>query len=187
LLFSFAVIACRLAPVPIRFWANPRRAREVAAAQSFSTHPGPIAACCCEFLAFAIARAIAEPNGLVGAKGGARVADWLDATAAAFVEELDAEGLDGRGWSEVRRLLASCESEDSTERCWNWRAETLDINHTLCRRGGMYNGYPVRLESEGNGGGREGGGVNVVIISVTRCIIDAWRDASIDATMRNRQ
>jgi ADP-ribosyl-[dinitrogen reductase] hydrolase len=139
----------RLAPVPVRFWANPRKAREIAALQSYSTHPGPIAACCCEFLAFATARAIAAPDGLVGGDGGVHVVEWLDATVAAFVADIDAEGLSGPGWDELRRLLASQEPPDSLERNWNWRARSLDICNTLARRGRTYNGHPVIPEYYG--------------------------------------
>lgn len=133
----------RLAPVPILFWANHGRGREVAAAQSYTTHPGPMAACCCEFLTFATARAIVNPEGTVGGPDGAFVASWLDDTVKAFLSELDAEGKTGPGWDELRRLLASAEPDDSPERCWNWRADSLQIVSTLARRGRSYNGHPV--------------------------------------------
>mmetsp|Transcript_33600 Transcript_33600/g.88246 ORF Transcript_33600/g.88246 Transcript_33600/m.88246 type:complete len:551 (-) Transcript_33600:159-1811(-) len=134
----------RLAPVPIRYWADPAAARRVAVAQSVTTHPGIIAACCCEFLAFAVQRAIAAaaPIGRAGSDGD-EVVQWLDETAGAFVTQMDAEGRAGSGWDELRRLLASAEPDDSKERSWNWRAKSLDINGTLTRRGAFYNGYPV--------------------------------------------
>jgi ADP-ribosylglycohydrolase len=43
----------------------------------------------------------------------------------------------------LRRLLRASEADDSKERCWNWRAATLDLRGTLARRGRTYNGYPV--------------------------------------------
>jgi len=33
--------------------------------------------------------------------------------------------------------------ENSTERSWNWKSKSLEINKTLRRRGRSYNGYPV--------------------------------------------
>merc|ERR1712087_620639 len=42
------------------------------------------------------------------------------------------------------RLLKSNESDDSTERCWNWKCAygDLGIDKTMVNRGSRYNGYP---------------------------------------------
>ena len=57
---------------------------------------------------------------------------------------LSPQGRQGEpGTDEIRRLILSAEPADSTERNWNWRAESLDILGTLRRRGHSYNGYPV--------------------------------------------
>lgn len=37
-----------------------------------------------------------------------------------------------------------------TERCWNWKNETLDIAGTLAARGWSYNGYPVSADYFGS-------------------------------------
>jgi len=42
----------------------------------------------------------------------------------------------------LRRLLSSSEPSESMERCWNWRADSLDLRQTVARRGSLYNGYP---------------------------------------------
>jgi len=44
----------------------------------------------------------------------------------------------------VIRLLRSAESDDSTERCWNWKCRygELGIDLTMRNRGSRYNGYP---------------------------------------------
>jgi ADP-ribosylglycohydrolase len=44
---------------------------------------------------------------------------------------------------QVLRLLNSSEIDESTERCWNWKSDSLQINHTINQRGRKYNGYPV--------------------------------------------
>ena len=42
------------------------------------------------------------------------------------------------------KLLRSSESDDSTERCWNWKCSygELGIDKTMVNRGSTYNGYP---------------------------------------------
>merc|ERR1711977_766753 len=44
---------------------------------------------------------------------------------------------------EIRQLIASKEPDGSTERCWNWKADKLQIERTIANRGRRYNGYPV--------------------------------------------
>merc|ERR1719191_1156729 len=41
------------------------------------------------------------------------------------------------------KWLVTSRPERPTERCWNWKADSLDIAGTLRARGRSYNGYPV--------------------------------------------
>merc|ERR1719454_2794798 len=41
------------------------------------------------------------------------------------------------------KWLVTSRPERATERCWNWKAESLDIAASLRARGRSYNGYPV--------------------------------------------
>ena len=51
----------RLSPVPVRFFHDAGGAARAAARESsYATHPGPIAACACEFFSYLIASAIAD-------------------------------------------------------------------------------------------------------------------------------
>ena len=51
----------RLSPVPVRYFYDAvGAARAVARESSYATHPGPIAACACEFFSYLIASAIAD-------------------------------------------------------------------------------------------------------------------------------
>ena len=51
----------RLSPVPVRFFHDAGGAARAAAKESsYATHPGPIAACACEFFSYLIASAIAD-------------------------------------------------------------------------------------------------------------------------------
>ena len=45
--------------------------------------------------------------------------------------------------AEMKALIESSQPQDGTERCWNWKADSLDISGSLERRGDMYNGYSV--------------------------------------------
>jgi len=44
----------------------------------------------------------------------------------------------------MMKLIKSEESDDSTERCWNWKSKygELGIDKTMINRGSHYNGYP---------------------------------------------
>ena len=117
----------RLAPIPVFFHGDIAEARRVAGESSHCTHPGALAARACRLLAHIVVRAMhastKDPQ------------QFLDACAAEYLHDT--------GCDELRRLLRSSEPDDSKERCWNWKAETLDIEGTLKRRGASYNGYPV--------------------------------------------
>jgi ADP-ribosyl-[dinitrogen reductase] hydrolase len=124
----------RLAAIPIFHHRSLPAARAFGHESSLTTHPGPIAAQACAFLSYAIAQAIRQ-----GIGGG----------APSFLEEVTADylallaGMVGDGRDELRALLESRQPDDGPERCWNWKAETLDITGTLGRRGKRYHGYDV--------------------------------------------
>lgn len=146
----------RLAPVPLRYHNDIATARRVARESSLTTHPGPLAAEACAFLAHAIVRAVHrggdddDHDEEEEERGGAR--GFLDELAREYEEEVlreraasseaTPEGL--RAVEAVRRLLR-CEGcgEWSTERCWHWRDPCPGIERTLANRGTEYNGYPV--------------------------------------------
>lgn len=131
----------RLAPVPLAHRTSAAAAARVAAASSLTTHPGPIAAEACAFLATLLVRAMAEFRTTDTAESARafleRVADEYVAT------ELGAgqEGGSRPGTAELARVLRSAEA-DGLERCWNWRAASLEVRATLAARGSTYNGYP---------------------------------------------
>merc|ERR1719284_1385030 len=47
-----------------------------------------------------------------------------------------------RGWDQMKWLVTSS-PVSAKERCWNWKADTLDLAGTIGARGYSYNGYPV--------------------------------------------
>ena len=55
----------------------------------------------------------------------------------------------GCGIDEMKWLVTSSPVRD-TERCWNWKHETLDIESSLKARGWSYNGYPVSADYFGS-------------------------------------
>ena len=46
----------------------------------------------------------------------------------------------------VLKLLASAEDEASTEVCWNWRSDELDVLKAFANRGESYNGHQVKKD-----------------------------------------
>ena len=61
----------RLAPIPVAYHRDPDVACDLAAQSSLTTHPGPLAAEACAFMAFLIVRAINwTTSGSSGASGG---------------------------------------------------------------------------------------------------------------------
>mmetsp|Transcript_48169 Transcript_48169/g.134643 ORF Transcript_48169/g.134643 Transcript_48169/m.134643 type:complete len:308 (-) Transcript_48169:420-1343(-) len=195
----------RLAPIPVAYHRDSDVACDLAAQSSLTTHPGPLAAEACAFMAFLIVRAINWPTS--GASGGGNKGGagddpkgFLDTCVEEYTqklearietltvqaaeaeaeagEEMNAAAADGGGTRvrstflnrfrpasapsppappkksnpaaksleaarEIQRLMRSTEPDDSCERCWNWRAEDLQVVQTCVRRGYSYNGYPV--------------------------------------------
>ena len=134
----------RLAPVPIAYRLDARAAAAAAAESSYTTHPGPMAAEACAFLATLCVRAMAEFEPAQQAESARafliRVADEYAASELAPPAATEAAR---RGTAELRRLLLSSEPQGGLETCWNWRDAHLDVAGTLERRGRQYNGYPV--------------------------------------------
>ena len=134
----------RLAPVPIAYRLDARAAAAAAAESSYTTHPGPMAAEACAFLATLCVRAMAEFEPAQQAESARafliRVADEYAASELAPPAATEAAR---RGTAELRRLLLSSEPQGGLETCWNWRDAHLDVAGTLKRRGRQYNGYPV--------------------------------------------
>jgi ADP-ribosylglycohydrolase len=78
----------RLAPIPIFFSRDVDEAMRCAKLSSLATHPGPIAAEACAFLAFAIATAIHDPRLPLRAASTLTAATWLDEIADAYLDRL---------------------------------------------------------------------------------------------------
>jgi hypothetical protein len=127
----------RLAAIPLRFHGDVALARERSYESSLTTHPGPMAAEACAFMAHVIVRALHRP----AAPETTTAAQFLDACCREYLTVLGAEPVGAKG--QLARLLRSDEAADSLERCWNWRAPDLDLEGTVHRRGKTYNGYPV--------------------------------------------
>jgi len=123
----------RLAAVPIAFWRD--AAASVARASSLTTHPGPIAAAACAYLATLIAKALNNER-----RPGESARSFLERVADVYIDSEVAD--DCEASQLMRRLLRSAEPGVSLERCWNWRATSLDLRGTMERRGAVYNGYP---------------------------------------------
>ena len=142
----------RLAPVALHHLrvGEERCVRGVAAlhadarASSLTTHPGPIAAEACAFLAHLIAEAVFhfDAPDVEDASDAAASRAFLINVADGYDAMLAATCSDRPGLDELRRLLRAAEPEGSAERCWNWRSERLDIGSTMRARGCSYNGYP---------------------------------------------
>jgi ADP-ribosylglycohydrolase len=91
----------RLAAIPVRFWRDPKLAASVAGRSSYATHPGPIAAACCEFLAWLIALTIGRDDGdgggiadttSPGITAAGTVAEWLDVAVDCYVAGFHNDG-----------------------------------------------------------------------------------------------
>jgi ADP-ribosylglycohydrolase len=128
----------RLAPVALFHWADAEAAARDAAASSYTTHPGPIAAEACQFLAHLLVHAMRDFRH-DGSEGAAR--RFLVHVADAYEHELSCRA-EEPGVESLRRLLRADEP-DGPELCWNWRGPTLRIDRAIAARGRVYNGYPV--------------------------------------------
>lgn len=152
----------RLAPIPIFFHRSLPEARKFAKLSSQTTHPGQTAATCCDFLSFAIFRAINNTaRGLTakrfldsivqeyvdemtkgsGAPGGVHK-NLLRVLKKKITKKKGAEEAERTDYHNLLRVLKSAEP-DGKERCWNWKSSSLNIKETLAARGDYYNGYPV--------------------------------------------
>eukprot|EP00493_Phyllostaurus_siculus_P012616 UN12800 len=107
---------------------------------SFTTHPGPIAAEACAFMATVIVRAIHRPEGPPD-----NVQEWLQSV----VDDYATNVLENvpKGHEEaaklMRQLLESNEPDNSNEVGWNWKDANIKLERTIANRGRRYNGYPV--------------------------------------------
>lgn len=128
----------RLAAMPIFFHRDAAEASRFAAESSLTTHPGPIASEACACLAWLLVHAIEVDPPRPDAR---RLLDRIVSEYLACLATRSAPGV-----AEVRALLESRQPDDSLERNWNWRSDSLDITGTLRRRGERYNGYPVLPE-----------------------------------------
>jgi len=135
----------RLAPVALFLRAAPvDELHRVARLSSYTTHPGRVAAEACAALAHLVAKALRRP---AGSPPDAK--RFLEEATQDFLEVSRLAGQSGPGYEELGWLLASCPVRE-TERCWNWKAESLDIAATLAARGWSYNGYPVTADYFGS-------------------------------------
>jgi len=133
----------RLAPIPIFLHAASfeelcRTARD----SSFTTHPGFVAAEACALLAHLVRQAITRGPDPVNVK------DFLDLETQDFYAKALSDK-EGPGFDEMKWLVTSSPVRD-TERCWNWKDDSLDIASTLAARGWSYNGYPVSADYFGS-------------------------------------
>ena len=126
----------RLAPIPIAFHSNIVLAREKAVLSSYTTHPGQLAAECCALMAHIIVSAIHTSH--------TDIRTFLDEMVFEYLSIIkDNLKMNHDILSKLERLLKCEEPETSTELCWNWKMESLNIWHTISNRGSSYNGYPV--------------------------------------------
>eukprot|EP00913_Durusdinium_trenchii_P025615 g24042.t1 len=118
----------------------------------------------CAFLAHLVRQALYVPKGSVNIKrfleGASQAAQpgciklyraelHLTAVLQEFYELSGLAERSGPGIDEMKWLVTSSPARE-TERCWNWKHETLDIAGTLAARGWSYNGYPVSADYFGS-------------------------------------
>jgi len=128
----------RFAPVAIFCHsAPPADVYDIARKSSYTTHPGIIAAEACSLLSHLIVRALQLPD-----KAPIDAKQFLDEATEEYYEKSGLSKKSGWGYDQMRWLVTS-KPEHDTELCWNWKAKTMKIRHTLKARGGSYNGYPV--------------------------------------------
>ena len=77
----------RLGAVPVRYFRDFQGLTRAATGSSHATHPGALAAECCDFLAAVCAGAIAHDDAAQGYAIADRPARWLEEYAAAFEEQ----------------------------------------------------------------------------------------------------
>jgi|Transcript_55995 ADP-ribosylglycohydrolase len=125
----------RLTPIPLYFHSDLKLATEWSRESSFTTHPGPIAAEACAFLAYVIVRATKRSN-----VESLRASAFLDQCVKEYLARSKASMQ-----PELVRLLRAKEPSTSTELCWNWRESDYAklLRDSVVLRGKEYNGYPV--------------------------------------------
>jgi ADP-ribosylglycohydrolase len=126
----------RLCPVAVRFWRNRRRAMDVAAASSLTTHRGIEASMCCRLLAFVTCAMIESAAEVpVAHRSQAAFRALFDQTLAGFIQEpppacdlsdaLDRASVSSKQTAHdaaVAGVLAIASSQSQGEdRNWNWR------------------------------------------------------------------
>lgn len=127
----------RLCPVAVRFWRDRRRAMDVAALSSLTTHQGIEAAMCCRLLVFVTCAMIEAADAPVAQRSQATFRTLFDRTLAAFMQEpppvcdepdlLDpVTGISKQAAHDAAVAgvfaIASSRSQGS-DRNWNWRDE----------------------------------------------------------------
>jgi ADP-ribosylglycohydrolase len=149
----------RLAPIAIFYSADETACMHYARESSYTTHPGRIAAECCAFQAFLIARAIHDPQlpievpaatGVAAAGAGVRLTarSWLEKQVHEYLET-HLKGRGGVGVNEVRRLLLSAEPEGSLERCASRVVSWLKASKLNARSAVAGTGTGARLRRKG--------------------------------------
>ncbi|KAJ3099324.1 hypothetical protein HK100_004912 [Physocladia obscura] len=126
----------RLAPTAIFYHHSEENSRMYSREQSYTTHPGEIAAEACEFLGFLLFRILNHPLSET-----ISFAQFLDIHVTDYLEILKSRS-SSSATTLMEQLLSNNSTPRSTEACWNWRAQTLAIQQTLKARGSNYNGYP---------------------------------------------
>merc|ERR1712159_735366 len=106
---------------------------DIARKSSYTTHPGAIAAEACAFLGHLLVRALTLPS---DAKVDAKA--FLDRESAEYYRLSGLSKKTGWMYDQIKQLVQS-KPEKQTERCWNWKSESLDIEGTLKARGSSYN------------------------------------------------
>ena len=133
----------RLGAVPVRYFRDFQGLTRAATGSSRATHPGALAAECCDFLAAVCAGAIAHDDAAQGYAIADRPARWLEEFADAYsASKYHAEA---PAPAKAMRLLLAGDADPAVrpkEQCWAWRSAQLPILATMDARGPRYNGYP---------------------------------------------
>lgn len=126
----------RFAPIPVYLHCAPlEEMHDIARKCSYTTHPGIIAAEACAFLAHLIRRALELTAPMCPR-------EFLEKYTQDYYEVAGLGQKSGWGWDQMKWLVTSS-PVSAKERCWNWKADTLDLAGTIGARGYSYNGYPV--------------------------------------------
>lgn len=110
---------------------------DVSRMSSYTTHPGIIAAEACTLLGHLVVRALQLPD-----RGVTDVKKFLEDATQEYLEMSGLKDKSGWGYDQMKEVVTSSPKQ-MAERCWNWKADTLDVAGTLQARGRKYNGYPV--------------------------------------------